>query len=71
MISRKGATFESGDAQAAAFSTLKKQLAEATELAYFVQGAPVKVIANASSVGLGAVLVQTQDEADRAVCYAS
>ena len=40
-------------------------------LAYFDRGAPTEVIADASPVGLGAVLVQKVDGERRAVCYAS
>ena len=40
-------------------------------LAYFNQGAPTVVIADASPVGLGAVLVQEEDREHCAVCYAS
>ena len=40
-------------------------------LAYFDQGAPTEVIADASLVGLGAVLVQKVNRERCAVCYAS
>ena len=46
-------------------------IADATSLVYFRQGAPTKLITDASPVGLGAVLVQTQDGTDRALCYDS
>ena len=70
-VSRKGAVFEWGPAQEDAFRTLKQRIADATSLAYFRQGAPTKLITDASPVGLGAVLVQTQGGTDRALCYAS
>lgn len=44
---------------------------EAGTLAYFDKNAPSKVIADASPVGLGAVLVQSQDGAWVPICYAS
>ena len=40
-------------------------------LAYFDQGAPTEVIADACPVGLGVVLVQKVDREHPAVCYAS
>ena len=40
-------------------------------LVYFNRGAPIEVIADASPVGLGAVLVQEVGGERRAVCYAS
>ena len=51
---------------------LKEQLCNAAVLAYFDHTARTQVIADASSVGLGAVLVQQQPEGSaRAICYAS
>jgi len=46
-------------------------MAGASMLAYFDRGAPTEVIADASPVGLGAILVQEVDGERRAVCYAS
>ena len=43
-----------------AFQVLKDELAKTVTLAYFDKEAPTKVIADASPVGLGAVLVQKQ-----------
>ena len=63
--------FEWGPAQEDAFRILKQRIADATSLAYFRQGAPTKLITDASPVGLGAVLVQSQDGTDRALCYTS
>ena len=60
-----------GKAQEEAFNTLKEDMAGASMLAYFDQGAPTEVIADASPVGLGTVLVQKVDGEHRAVCYAS
>ena len=44
------------------FDELKKRLASAEILGYFDKNAQTKVIADASPVGLGAVLVQQQGE---------
>lgn len=56
-----------GKAQEEAFNTLKEDLAGASMMAYFDRGAPTEVIADASPVGLGAVLVQKVDGALRLV----
>ncbi|PFX18927.1 Transposon Ty3-G Gag-Pol polyprotein [Stylophora pistillata] len=50
---------------------LKQQLAKAPVLAYFDKEAHTRVIADASPVGLGAVLVQEKNGVGRAICYAS
>jgi len=50
---------------------LKSRLASAKTLAYFDKTAPTEVIADAGPVGLGAVLVQWQNNERRVVYYAS
>ena len=60
-LTRKDHSFKWGAEQEKAFQRLKDDLAKATELAYFDPQAPTKVIADASPVGLGAVLIQTQE----------
>ena len=54
-----------------AFKTLKETLASAETLAYYDKDAKTRVIADASPVGLGAVLVQEQNGNWRPVYYAS
>ena len=54
-----------------AFQTLKDDLAKATELAYFDPQAPTRIFADASPVGLGAVLIQTQVAVEKPIYYAS
>ena len=71
VLCRKDEKFLWGKAQEEAFNTLKEDLAGASMLAYYDRGAPTEVIADASPVGLGAVLVQEVDGERRAVCYAS
>jgi len=71
VLCRKDEKFLWGKAQEEAFNTLKEDMAGASMLAYFDQGAPTEVIADASSVGLGTVLVQKVDGERRAVCYGS
>ena len=70
-LTRHDTPFVWTDKQETAFKTLKEQLASAPALAYFDKTAPTKVIADASPVGLGAVLLQEQDGIDRPVYYAS
>ena len=57
--------------QEQSFQRLKSQAASAPVLAYFDKDLPTRIIADASSVGLGAVLVQETNGKSRAVCYAS
>ena len=70
-LTRHNTPFVWTDKQETAFKTLKEQLASAPALAYFDKTAPTKVIADASPVGLGAVLLQEQDGIDRPVYSAS
>lgn len=57
--------------QKQAFAALKTELVRAGTLAYFDKGAPTKVVADASLVGLGTVLVQEQNGEEVPVCYVS
>ena len=70
-ISRQGVPTVWGKEQDASFKELKRQLASAYVLAYFGKDAHTRVIADASPVGLGAVLVKEKNGDSRAVCYAS
>ena len=72
-ISRQGVPFVWGSEQEASFQELKQQLATCSVpvLAYFDKEAHTRVIADASPVGLGAVLVQEKNGVGRAICYAS
>ena len=64
-LTRKGVTFKRGEKQQEAFKALKETLA------YYDKDAKTRVIADVSSVGLGAVLVQEQNGNWRPVYYAS
>ena len=57
--------------QQQSFDELKERLSSAQTLAYFDKNAPAKVIADASPVVLGAVLVQEQGEELRVISYES
>ena len=57
--------------QQQSFDELKERLASAETLGDFDKNAHTKVIAGASPVGLGAVLVQEQGEELRVISYAS
>lgn len=70
-LTRKDTPFNFGLEQKRAFQALKDELARAGTLAYFDKEAPTKVIADASPVGLGAVLVQDQQGEMVPVCYVS
>ena len=70
-IARQGESFTWGEEQENAFQKLKRQIASAPVLAYFDKEAHTQIIADASPVGLGAVLIQERNEERRAVCYAS
>lgn len=70
-LTRKDSEFVFGPEQKNAFNDLKKELARAGTLAYFDKDAPTQVIADASPVGLGAVLTQRQKGQMVTVCYIS
>ena len=62
-LTRKDVPFHFGPEQKASFESLKQSMAEAGTLAYFNKNASTKVVADASPVGLGAVLMQNQNGA--------
>ena len=70
-LTRKGAVFHWGKEQQTAFEELKHLITQADTLAYFKVGCRTRIIADASPVGLGAVLTQQQGEIWRVVSYAS
>uniref|UniRef100_A0A9J7X3J8 Reverse transcriptase RNase H-like domain-containing protein n=1 Tax=Cyprinus carpio carpio TaxID=630221 RepID=A0A9J7X3J8_CYPCA len=70
-LTRKDSEFVFGPEQKNAFNDLKKELARAGTLAYFDKDAPTQVFADASPVGLGAVLTQHQKGQMVTVCYIS
>ena len=70
-LTHKNAIFKWGQAEQDSFDQLKKCLANAKTLGYYDKNAETQVIADASPVGLGAVLTQKQGEDYRVICYAS
>ena len=50
---------------------MKKSLASSETLGYFDLKYPTEVVADASPLGLGAVLIQDQEDAPRVISYAS
>lgn len=70
-LTRKHVIFTWGKEEKMSFNELKRCLANAETLGYYDKSAPTKVIADASPVGLGAVLVQEQRGEFRVISYAS
>ena len=70
-LTRKGADFKRGKNQDQAFKELKRLIISTDTLAYFDVRAKTRIIADASPVGLGAVLTQFQGDRWRAIAYAS
>lgn len=60
-----------GEEQEKSFQKLKSQVASAPVLSKFDKDACTCVIADASPVGLGAVLVKEKNGENRAICYTS
>ena len=67
----KNSTWVWGPSQSEAFSLVKEELSKSTTLALYDPEAPTKVSADASSYGLGAVLMQETESRWRPVAYAS
>ena len=66
-IARKGEPFLWGEEQEKSLQKLEEQIASAPVLAYFGKKAHTQIIADASPVALGAVLVQDESGERRAV----
>ena len=70
-LTRKDTPFAFDIEHTTAFETLKQKLENAVQLVHYDKDAPTMVIADASPVGLGAVLVQRQQDGPVVVSYAS
>ncbi|PIK47525.1 hypothetical protein BSL78_15613 [Apostichopus japonicus] len=71
MLTGKNEQFRWGPEQNKVFSTLKDSLTHSETLGYFDKDAVTQIITDASPVGLGAVLLQTQNSQPRIISYAS
>ena len=70
-LTRKGVPFVWGAEQQKAFQELKCLITQAETLAYYQVGCRTRIDADASPVGLGAVLTQQQGGVWRVISYAS
>ena len=70
-MTRKGVTFKWGAEQQRSFQELKKLITQAETLAYYQVGCRTRIVADASPVGLGAVLTQQQGGVWRVISHAS
>ncbi|GBL81634.1 Retrovirus-related Pol polyprotein from transposon 297, partial [Araneus ventricosus] len=68
---KKNAKFSWGTPQKESFLTLKKLLTSSPVLGHFLPNAETKIHSDASGYGIGAVLVQVQDDKERPLAYAS
>ena len=60
-----------GEEQQKAFEELKRLITQADTLTYYQVGCRTRIVADASPVGLGAVLTQQQVSVWRVISYAS
>lgn len=70
-LTKKDTPFDWGDEQQNAFTQLKDQLSNPTTLGYYKVSDRTQLYADASPVGLGAVLVQFDGQEPRIISYAS
>lgn len=70
-LTRDSVPFHWGPEQSAAFEDLKNRLQSPPILGHFDEDADTELHTDASNVGLGAVLVQWQDNKERVIAYAS
>ena len=70
-LTRQGTKWHWGREENNAFEALKKQLAEASMMAFYDKEEPTEVVTDASPVGLGAILVQEKQRVKRAVAFVS
>ena len=70
-LTKKGVAFKWGVEQQTAVQELKRLITQAQTLAYYKVGCMTRIVADASPVGVGAVLTQQQGETWRVISYAS
>ena len=68
-LTRKSVTFNCSKKQEDSFIAIKALMSSSETLAYFDREAETSVVADASPVGLGAVLIQSKEGVDRIVAY--
>ena len=71
LLTRKGTPWRWNSIHQKAFDTLKNLLTDTQVMAHYDPSAPTHLRVDASPVGLGAVLTQTQDGVTRPIAYAS
>ena len=70
-LTRRNVPFKWQTEQEKAFKRLKEDLAQTDSLAYFDPKAATRIVADASSVGIGAVLTEIQNGEKRVINHAS
>ena len=70
-LTKKDVDFSWGSEEEAAFQDLKKRILTAPVLGHFHEEARTEIHTDASNKGLGAVLVQWQNDEERVIAYAS
>lgn len=70
-LTRKEVQFSWGKEQEQAFQSLKEQMTKETSLGYYNVNDRTQIVADASPVGLGAVLLQFKGSDPRVISYAS
>lgn len=70
-LTKKGTKFDWKEEQRKAFKNLKGQLSENATLGYYDVNDKTELVADASPVGLGAVLIQKNASGSRIISYAS
>ncbi len=71
LLTRKGTPWPWNSIHQKAFDTLKNLLTDTQVMAHYDPSAPTHLCIDASPVGLGAMLTETQDRVTRPIAYAS
>ena len=68
-VTKKSVEFHWGPDQEKRFKKIQQLMSSCETLAYFDRNAPITLVADASPVGLGAVLLQEQGSINRVITY--